>query len=368
MNKNTSTRFRSKALVAFVFAMLSLSVQAQQAKAAPVTKAPKTAQQEQVTVADVNSTKKSKEEAVWDKTEDYNLSAESDFYMFAALRDYSELTDCEEDAKDQMADEAMATVDLCPTRNIDIRLGHPIEIKKVQVTKRKLTNDECQLEATYTLSTLPPEEMADIDAVCQDEYDGYGASLMLQDGLWQGLQLSVAVGYSGGDVGTMKGDFIKELSGGLTDEMDYDYVGSTMLTTDAAYLYKVPVANLYVLGGAELGWVNQKTNTLSASEIDLAADAVYDGGSPYIFRVGFYGGVGYRLFMKYDFQAHMGYQFQYLYRTFSNGETIQGYANNLVYSTRAAYHFHENFAGYIKFQTNLNAVNSSIGLTYEFWN
>jgi len=318
-----------------------------------------------VTAQENNESKE--EEVVWDVTEDYNLSAESDFYMYAALRDYSELTDCEDDAKDQMADEAMATVDLCPTRNIDIRLAHPIEIKKVKVTSRKLSNDECKLEATYTLTTLPPEEMKEIEAVCQDEYDGYGASLMLQDGLWQGLQLSIGVGSSGGDVGTMKGDFIKELSGGMTDEMDYDYVSSTMLTTDAAYLYKLPVANLYVLGGAELGWVNQKTNTLKANEINLAADAVYDGGSPYIFRVGFYGGLGYRFHMRYDIQSHIGYQFQYLYRTFSNGETIEGYANNLVYSVRGAYHFHEAFAVYVKFQSNLDAVNSSVGLTYEFW-
>ena len=316
--------------------------------------------------------KEDEEEPVWDVTEDYNLSAESDFYLYAALRDYSELTDCEEDTKDQMADEAMATVDLCPTRNIDIRLGHPIEIKNVQVTSRKLTNDECRLEATYTLTTLPPEEMQEIAAVCQDEYDGYGASLMLQDGLWQGLQLSIGLGYSGGDEGTMKGDAILDLSGGQTDEMIYEYVGSTMLTTDAAYLYKLPVANLYVLGGAELGWVNQKKNTVtSVTEIQKYIQEhgkAYDGGSPYIFRVGFYGGLGYRFNMKYDVQSHIGYQFQYLYRTFSDGKTIQGYANNIVYSLRGAYHFHEAFSGYIKLQSNLDTVNTSIGLTYEFWN
>ena len=314
-------------------------------------------------------------EPVWDVTEDYNLSAESDFYMYAALRDYSELTDCEEDAQDQMADEAMATVDLCPTRNIDIRLGHPIEIKHVNVTSRKLTNDECKLEATYTLTTLPPEEMQEIDAVCQDEYDGYGASLMLQDGLWQGLQLSFGVGYSGGDVGTMKGDVLLGLTNGASDEVEYRYVGAPMVTTDAAYLYKLPVANLYVLGGAELGWVAQQTNTLSVAKQNSDGEWE-DGGSPYIFRVGFYGGVGYRIHMKYDFQLHVGYQFQYLYRTLKGRDPIQGYANNITFSERFAYHFHENFAGYVKVQSldlfsthkNFETLNMSVGLTYEFWN
>ena len=305
-------------------------------------------------------------EMTWNVTEDYNLSAESDFYLDAALVEYSELTDCEEDAKEIMADEAMAAVDLCPTRNIDINLGHPIEIKNINVTSRKLTNDECKLEATYTLSTLPPEEMKEIDAVCQDEYDGYGASLMLQDGLWQGLQLSFAVGYSGGDVGTMKGDSILGLTGGVSDEVEYRYVGAPMMTTDAAYLYKLPVANLYALAGAELGWVAQQTNTLAVG-IQNEDGEFEDGGSPYIFRVGVYGGLGYRFNMKYDIQSHVGYQFQYLYRTLKGADPIQGFANNIVYSVRGAYHFHSNFAGYVKFQSNLGSVNSSIGITYEFW-
>jgi len=304
-------------------------------------------------------------EVVWDVTEDYNLSAESDFYLYAALRDYSELTDCEEDTQDQMADEAMATVDLCPTRNIDIRLGHPIEIKNVKVTSRKLTNDECKLEATYTLSTLPPEEMLEIDSVCQDEYDGYGASLMLQDGLWQGLQLSFGVGYSGGDVGTMTGDVLSKLPGSPS-EVPYRYVGAPMFTTDAAYLYKLPIANLYALGGTELGWVAPQKNTEQGHP---NADGEFvDGGSPYIFRIGLYGGLGYRINMKYDIQAHVGYQFGYLYRTLKGGDPIQGFANNIVYSIRGAYHFHENFAGYVKFQSNIDTVNSSFGITYEFWN
>ena len=357
---------RTKTLAAIVFAAFTLSVQAADAEVTPTQKDAKAQKQETPVVSDDANVSQVREAApVWDKTEDYNLSAESDFYMFAALRDYSELTDCEEDAKDQMADEAMATVDLCPTRNIDIRLGHPIEIKKVQVTKRKLTNDECQLEATYTMTTLPPEEMAAIDAVCQDEYDGYGASLMLQDGLWQGLQLSVAVGYSGGDVGTMKGDILVGLTNG-SNEVEYRYVSAPMLTTDAAYLYKLPVANLYALGGAELGWVAQQTNDQPVATQNSAGE-YEDGGSPYIFRVGVYAGLGYRYHMRYDIQSHVGYQFQYLYRTLKGLDPIKGYANNIVYSIRGAYHFHENFAGYIKFQSNLNAVNSSIGLTYEFW-
>ena len=314
--------------------------------------------------SDTNITDEDNDEVVWDKTEDYNLSAESDFYLYAALREYSELTDCEEDAKEIMADEAMAAVDLCPTRNIDINLGHPIEIQNIKVTSRKLTNDECKLEATYTLSTLPPEEMKEIAAVCQDEYDGYGASLMLQDGLWQGLQLSFAVGYSGGDVGTMKGDVLIPITGG-SDTLEYRYVSAPMMTTDAAYLYKLPVANLYALGGAELGWVAQQTNTTNGAP---NSDGEFeDGGSPYIFRVGVYGGLGYRFNMKYDIQSHVGYQFQYLYRTLKGADPIQGYANNIVYSVRGAYHFHEAFAGYVKFQSNLDSVNSSIGITYEFW-
>ncbi len=291
------------------------------------------------------------------KSEEYNLSAESDFYLEAALRDYSELTDCEEDAKDQMAEEAMATVDLCPTRNIDIRLGHPIEIQKVKVTKRKLSNDECMVEATYTLSTLPPEEMAEIDAVCQDEYNNYGASLMLQDGLWQGIQLNFGVGYSEGGVADMQ----------LNSEgqvFHYKYVGAPMMTTDALYMYKLPVANLYVLGGGELGWVLPQADTKLPS---LAEDPVSDGGSPYIFRVGFFGGLGYRFFMRYDVQAQVGYQFQYLYRTLKGGDTYNGYENNLMFALKGAYHFHENFAVWVKMKNNTSSSIALTGLTYEFW-
>ncbi len=312
------------------------------------------------------------EEVAWDKTEDYNLSAESDFYLYAALREYSELTDCEEDAKEIMADEAMAAVDLCPTRNIDIRLGNPIEITNVHVTSRKLTNDECKLEATYTLSTLPPEQMAEIDAVCQDEYDGYGASLMLQDGLWQGLQLSFGVGYSGGGVGTFGGEDIE--NNFPTDTIEYRYHPAPMITTDAAYLYKVPVANLYVLAGAELGWIFEQTDTLEKGESPLGSDGIMDdGGSPYIFRFGLHTGVGYRFFMKYDLQAHVGYQFQYLHRTingfFKPGEatTFDGFENNIAFALRGAYHFHENFAGWVKVQNNTVASTATFGLTYEFW-
>ena len=313
----------------------------------------------------VDTNETSDEEAVWDVTEDYNLSAESDFYLYAALRDYSELTDCEEDAQDQMADEAMATVDLCPTRNIDIRLGHPIEIQKVNVTSRKLTNEECQLEATYTLTTLPPEEMKEIDAVCQDAYNNYGASLMLQDGLWQGLQLSVGMGYSGGGVGTF--DLSLE---GFPSTIEYKYYSAPMITTDAAYLYKVPVANLYVLAGTELGWIFEQTNQYTPN---LQQQPLDDGGSPYIFRFGLHAGVGYRFFMKYDIQAHLGYQFQYLHRTISGFEgpgvktTFDGYENNLAFALRGAYHFHENFAVWVKVQDNTVAATGSFGLTYEFW-
>ncbi len=358
--------------ILFVLAFVSLSLFAQE----PTTVENVTEQnivKENGTEVYVDSTDKNVTDAVddvekhgsWEKTEDYNLSAESDFNLNAALYEYSELTDCEEDAQEIMADEAMAAVDLCPTRNIDIHLAHPIEIKKIKVTSRKLTNDECKLEATYTLSTLPPEEMRDIDAVCQDEYDGYGASLMLKDGLWQGLQLSFGVGYSGGDVGTMKGDLLTSITPDGSDELEYRYISAPMMTTDAAYLYKLPVANLYTLAGAELGWVAQQTNTTGG---EPNADGEFeDGGSPYIFRVGVYGGLGYRYNMKYDIQSHVGYQFQYLYRTLKGADPIQGYANNIVYSVRGAYHFHENFAGYVKFQSNLNSVNSSVGITYEFW-
>lgn len=301
----------------------------------------------------------------WNVTEDYDLSAESDFYMYAALRDYSELTDCEEDAKDQMADEAMAIVDLCPTRNIDIRLGHPIEIKNIHVTKRKLTNDECQLEATYTLSTLPPQEMKDIDAVCQDEYNNYGASLMLQDGLWQGLQLSFGLGYSGGGVGTFDLDLP-----GFPSEIDYKYYGAPMITTDIQYLYKIPLPNMYVLAGSELGWIFEQTNKYNPNLMEMPLD---DGGSPYIFRFGLYGGLGYRFFMKYDVQAHIGYQFQYLHRTIVGFEgpgittTFDGFENNPLFALRGAYHFHENFAVWIKGEYNTVAATGTLGLTYEFW-
>jgi len=311
----------------------------------------------------------SSDEAAWTKTEEYNLSAESGFYLDAALVDYSELTDCEDDAKDQMADEAMATVDLCPTRNIDIRLGHPIEIKDIKVHSRKLTDDECQLEATYTLSTLPPQEMKDIDAVCQDEYNNYGASLMLQDGLWQGLQLSFGLGYSGGGVGTFGGDDIKNYLG--RDSIEYRYYAAPMITTDAQYLYKIPVANMYVLVGTELGWIFEQKNEKTGAP---GSDGIFDdGGSPYIFRFGLHGGVGYRFFMKYDIQAHLGYQFQYLHRTINNfpqkgnTTTFDGFENNIAFALRGAYHFHENFAVWVKAQDNTAAVTGSFGLTYEFW-
>jgi len=321
-----------------------------------------------VTSFDSNTTVKS-EDLLWDVTEDYKLSAESDFYLDAALVEYSELTDCEEDAKDQMADEAMAIVDLCPTRNIDIRLGNPIEIKEVKVTSRKLTNDECQLEATYILTTLPPEEMKEIDAVCQDEYNDYGASLMLQDGLWQGLQLSIGMGYSGGGTGTFGGSDIKDFLG--KDSIEYEYYSAPMITTDVAYLYKIPVANLYVLAGTELGWIFEQANEYVGQP---GPDGVFDdGGSPYIFRFGLHGGVGYRFLMKYDLQAHIGYQFQYLHRTINNfpqpgkTTTFDGFENNIAYALRGAYHFHENFAGWIKIQHNTTAATTSFGLTYEFW-
>jgi hypothetical protein len=255
-------------------------------------------------------------ETVANVTETYRLSGESDFYLDAALVDYSELTDCEEDAKDQMAEEAMAHVDLCPTHNIDIRLAHPIEIIDVEVTSRKLTNDECLLSATYTLSTLPREEMKEIDAVCKEAYDGYGASLMLEDGLWQAIQIGFGVGYSGGGVAEMEGDF----GIGSNQVFTYEYVGAPLITADAAYLYKLPVANLYAVIGGELGWVAQQSNTLSEPK---ESNGVWrDGGSPYIFRVGFNGGLGYRYHMRYDFQAQLGYQFQYLYRTLSDGNTV----------------------------------------------
>ena len=306
---------------------------------------------------------------LWTKTEEYNLSAESDFYLDAALIEYSELTDCEDDAKDQMADEAMAIVDLCPTRNIDIRLGHPIEIKKVKVHSRKLTDDECQLEATYTLTTLPPQEMKDIDAVCQDEYNDYGASLMLQDGLWQGLQLSLGMGFSGGGVGTFGGEDIKNFLG--RDSIEYRYYPAPMITTDAQYLYKIPIANMYVLAGTELGWIFEQANEYVGAP---DADGIFDdGGSPYIFRFGLHGGIGYRFFMKYDIQAHLGYQFQYLHRTIhnfpysGNTTTFDGYENNIAFALRGAYHFHENFAAWVKVQDNTAAVTGSFGLTYEFW-
>lgn len=295
-------------------------------------------------------------------TEDYALSAESDFYLDAALVDYSELTDCEEDAKEQMADEALAHADLCPTRNIDIRLAHPIEIENVRVTSRKLSNDECALEAIYTLSTLPPAEMKEIEAVCQEEYEGYGASLMLDDGLWQAIQIGFGVGYSGGGVGTFEGDLVEKATG--EKRAEYEYVGAPTMTLDTAYLYKLPVANMYALAGAELGWVMQQTNT---TDPDPTADVIYDGGSPYIFRVGLNGGLGYRFHMRYDLQATLGYQFQYLYRTVSTGETFQGYENNLIVGLRGAYHFHENFAAWVKLQHNTSSAIGTVGLTYEFW-
>ena len=307
---------------------------------------------------------------LWTKTEEYNLSAESGFYLDAALVDYSELTDCEEDAKDQMADEAMAIVDLCPTRNIDIRLGHPIEIKDIKIHSRKLMDEECQLEATYILTTLPPQEMEDIEAVCQDEYNNYGASLMLQDGLWQGLQLSFGLGYSGGGVGTFGGADIEAAFPGTTS-IEYKYYSAPMITTDAQYLYKIPVANMYVLVGTELGWIFEQTNK-HLPDATSPNDTFDDGGSPYIFRFGLHGGIGYRFFMKYDLQAHLGYQFQYLHRTIKNWQnsqtvTFDGYESNIAYALRGAYHFHENFAVWVKVQNNTVASTGSFGLTYEFW-
>ena len=305
------------------------------------------------------------DEPLWTKTEKYDLSAESGFYLDAALVDYSELTDCEEDAKDQMEDEAMAIVDLCPTRNIEIRLGHPIEIKDIKLHSRKLMDEECQLEATYTLTTLPPQEMEDIDAVCQDEYNNYGASLMLQDGLWQGLQFSFGLGYSGGGVGTFNIDLP-----GFPSTIEYQYYSAPMITTDAQYLYKIPIANMYVLAGTELGWIFEQTNKYNPS---LQEQPLDDGGSPYIFRFGLHGGIGYRFFMKYDLQAHIGYQFQYLHRTIKGFEgpgittTFDGYENNIAYALRGAYHFHENFAVWVKVQNNTVASTGSFGLTYEFW-
>ncbi len=227
----------NRLLLALTFLSLSLSAQTENNATISKSDNNKIVKEDGIEVyTDDKQEKLTDDEMVWSVTEDYNLTAESDFYLDAALVEYSELTDCEEDAKEIMADEVMAQVDLCPTKNINIRLGHPIEIKNIHVTSRRLTNDECQLDATYTLSTLPPEEMKDIDAVCQDEYDGYGASLMLKDGLWQGLQLSFGVGYSEGDVADM------EFNGVVAP---YRYIGAPMMTTDAAYLYKLPVANLY---------------------------------------------------------------------------------------------------------------------------
>lgn len=302
--------------------------------------------------------------AAYKKTQQYSLSAESDFYLEAALVDYSELTDCEEDAKDQMEEEAMAIVDLCPTRNIDIRLRHPIEVLDVDVRARRLTNDTCSVDAVYTLSTLPPEEMKEIEAVCQDRYDGYGASLMLQDGLWQAIQIGFGVGYSGGGTGTFSGDLVESATGEKSAE--FEYSGAPMISADAAYLYKLPFANLYSLAGAELGWVEQQTNTKPVPTQD-SSGVWSDGGSPYIFRFGLNGGLGYRFYMRYDIQATLGYQFQYLYRTVSTGETFQGYENNLVAGLRGAYHFHENFALWIKLQHNTSSAIGTVGLTYELW-
>lgn len=302
------------------------------------------------------------DKSTYNATQVYALSADSDFYLDAALNDYSELTDCEEDAKEQMADEALALADLCPTRNIDIRLAHPIEIQNIEVTSRRISDDSCTIEAVYTLSTLPPDKMKEVDAVCSDEYNGYGASLMLDDGLWQAIQIGFGVGYSGGGTGTFEGDLVESATGKTSAE--YRYVGAPTMILDAAYLYKLPSANLYALGGAELGWVMQQTNTQNP---DPDSDVIYDGGSPYIFRVGLYGGLGYRFQMRYDLQLQLGYQFQYLYRTVSTGETFKGYENNVLFGLRGAYHFHENFAVWIKLQHNTTSAIGTVGLSYEFW-
>lgn len=298
----------------------------------------------------------------YDVTQSYALDADAAFSLDAALEEYSELTDCEEDAKEQMAEDAMAEADLCETHNIDIRLAHPVEILNVRVTSRKISNDSCSLEAVYTLSTLPPEEMKEIDAVCKEEYEGYGASLMLDDGLWQAIQFGFGVGYSGGGTGTFEGDLVESATGKKSAE--YRYISAPTMTLDAAYLYKLPAANFYLLGGAEVGWVMQQKNT---KDPDPTEEVIYDGGSPYIFRVGINTGLGYRYHMRYDLQVQLGYQFQYLYRTVSSGETFQGYENNLIAGVRGAYHFHENFALWAKLQHNTSSAIGTVGLSYEFW-
>lgn len=300
--------------------------------------------------------------APYKTTQVYALSADSDFYLEAALNDYTELTDCEEDAKEQMAEEALALADLCPTRNIDIRLAHPVEVKNIEVTGRRISDDSCTIEAVYTLTMLAPEKMSEVEAVCRDEYNGYGASLMLDDGLWQAIQIGFGVGYSGGGTGTFEGDLVESATGNKSAE--YKYVAAPTMILDAAYLYKLPWANLYAIGGAELGWVMQQKNTQNP---DPDSDVIYDGGSPYIFRVGFNGGLGYRYHMRYDLQMQLGYQFQYLYRTVSSGETFKGYENNLLFGLRGAYHFHENFAVWIKLQHNTSSAIGTVGVSYEFW-
>lgn len=292
-------------------------------------------------------------------TVDYNLSATSDFYFEDALDDYSELTDCEEDAIDQMSEDAMAAADLCPTHNIEIRLAHPIEIKSIEVTGRKISNEICTLDARYTLSTLSPDETEKVEAVCKKEYEDYGASLMLDDGLWNAVQFGFGFGYSGGDVADMQLN-----SKGTV--FAYRYEEAPLLTADAAYLHKLPLANLYALLGGELGWVLQQKNT--HNPVQNSAGEWEDGGSPYIFRVGINGGLGYRFHMRYDLQAQVGYQFQYLYRTLSTGDTYNGYENNIVFALRGAYYFHEYFSGWVKVQNNTAASTATVGLTYEFWN
>ena len=246
---------------------------------------------------------------LYSETVQYELRGDADFSLDAALDDYAELTRCEEDAKEQMDGDAMAEADLCETHNIDIRLAHPIEIRNIRVTGRSISNTMCSLEAVYTLSTLPPEEMEAIGAICKEEDEGYGASLMLDDGLWQALQFGFGVGYSEGGVADMQ----QNNEGPV---FAYRYVGAPAVTADAAYLYKLPIANLYALVGGELGWVIQQKNTLS--QPTEKNGEWEDGGSPYIFRVGINAGAGYRFHMRYDIQAQVGYQFQYLYRTTSS--------------------------------------------------
>ena len=299
-------------------------------------------------------------------TQSYNLSEEADFDFDKALDDFSELKRCEDETLEYMEDEAYAIVDFCPTKNISIRLGHPIIITDVTVSKRKITTDTCSVDATFTLTKLPMQEVNEIEAVCKEEYEGYGASLMLQDGLWQGIQIGFGVGYSGGGIGTFNADF----PDGTQQTVEYQYYSAPMIITDATYLYKLPIANLYILAGAELGWIFEQTNKYTPN---LSVSPTDDGGSPYIFRFGLNTGFGYRFLMSYDIQAQIGYQFQYLHRTINGWPvagsvtTFDGFENNIAFGLRGAYHFHENFAFWVKAQHNTVAPTMSVGLAYEFW-